>query len=94
MSTNTSASGSLAALANGLLEIGLDAEEVGKLCMSIDLTKKSRGDALLGFSLWLDGMKVICAHGLTELSATAVNAEVVPMVRRYLGEDDLPTRAR
>ncbi|MNY34532.1 hypothetical protein D3C86_1688800 [compost metagenome] len=84
MPTETSGNARLEALANGLLQVGLDTEEIAKLCMSIDLTKVSRNDALLGFSLWLDAMKVACAHGLAGVSTSALNTEVVPMVRSYL----------
>ncbi len=88
MPTEISRNASLEALANGLLQVGLDTEEIAKLCMSIDLTKVSRNDALLGFSLWLDEMKVACAHGLVDFSTSVLNTEVVPIVRSYLEVDD------
>jgi hypothetical protein len=77
--------GDLPSLRDELMRIGLDPEEIRTLCQSIDLEKMSKEIAAMNFSAWLSRMKVMCAHGLCEVTSHVIAACVAPLVRRYLG---------
>lgn len=77
--------GDLPSLRDELMRIGLDREEIRTLCQTIDLEKMSKEIAAVNFSAWLSRMKVMCAHGLCEISSHVIASYVTPLVRRYLG---------